>query len=143
MIILDTNVISELLRRSPNDVVARWVLGQSTNDLRITSITIAEILYGIERLPNGTRRDELMSLAKRTVQQFASQILPFDNDSAAHYATIRAARESLGIPISGFDAQIAAICLNNKAQLATRNEKDFVNLGVSIINPWKGDVRDL
>ncbi len=136
MIVVDTNVVSELMRSSPSEIVREWFLQQDSRELRISSITVAEILYGIERLPSGKRRKELSDVALGIFGGFTEQILPFDVLAATHYSMIVASREEQGNPIGGFDAQIAAICRSCEAQLATRNEKDFVGVGVSIINPW-------
>jgi predicted nucleic acid-binding protein len=134
--VVDTNVVSELMKSSPIEIVKKWFLRQDSREMRITSITVAEILYGIERLPSGQRREKLRDVALGIFDGFAEQILSFDAVAATHYSKIVTSREKQGNPISGFDAQIAAICRSHEAQLATRNEKDFVRVGVNIINPW-------
>lgn len=136
MIVVDTNVISELMKISPSEIVKEWFLQQDSREMRITSITVAEILYGIDRLPSGKRREELRDVALGIFGGFAEQILSFDAVAATHYSKIVTSREQQGNPISGFDAQIAAICRCHESQLATRNEKDFVGVGVTIFNPW-------
>jgi hypothetical protein len=136
VIVADTNVVSELMRVEPSTAVRAWVAAQGHHELRITAITVAEILYGIERLPNGRRRDTLREAAVDVFSPFAEDVLPFDAAAATVYPEIVDQRGRQGTPISGYDAQIAAICRVNDASLATRNEKDFVGVGIELINPW-------
>lgn len=136
MIVADTNVVSELMRVEPSPAVRAWVLAQGHHELRITAITVAEILYGIERLPNGERKATLREAAVDVFSRFTEDVLPFDAAAATVYPEIVEHRDRLGTPISGYDAQIAAICRVNDACLATRNEKDFAGVGVELINPW-------
>ncbi|MBA3489575.1 MAG: type II toxin-antitoxin system VapC family toxin [Longispora sp.] len=137
MIIVDTNVLSELMRPSPSSTVIAWVGAQTSDELYATSITLAEIHYGIQRLPNGRRKDLLNSTASEVFNAFTERILPFDAAAAIHYATIVNDRDQAGLPIDGFDAQIAAICRAHEATLATRNVKDFTQTGINIIDPWQ------
>lgn len=90
-----------------------------------TAVTVAEIRYGLERLPDGTRKDSLMAVATEVFAAFSEYIQPFDADAATWYAKIVAHRDRIGLPIDGFDAQIAAICRTRGVALATRNVKDF------------------
>jgi predicted nucleic acid-binding protein len=136
VIVADTNVVSELMRVEPSPAVRAWVLAQGHHELRITAITVAEILYGIERLPNGERKATLREAAVDVFSRFTEDVLPFDAAAATVYPEIVEHRDRLGTPISGYDAQIAAICRVNDACLATRNEKDFAGVGVELINPW-------
>ena len=137
MIVLDTNVLSELMRLQPAAPVVAWLDAQEANELWLTSITVAEILYGIARLPEGQRKHNLTVAAVAMFNEdFADRILNFDAEAAAHYADIVIARERSGRPISMADAQIAAICRSPSAVLATRNEKDFETTGINLINPW-------
>ncbi len=136
MIIVDTNVASELMQPSPALAVRDWVRARDGRELFTTSITLSEIRYGIERLPDGRRKELLRTTAEDLFAAFADQILPFDAAAAAHYAGIVSRRESIGIPIDGFDAQIASICRTCAATLATRNVKDFRDTQVDLINPW-------
>ena len=110
MIVLDTNVASELMRPSPSEVVLEWTRGQRGRDLYTSAITEAEIRCGIERLPDGRRKELLRSTAGEVFAMFAEQILPFDAAAAEQYAIVVSRRDALGLPIDGFDAQIAAIC---------------------------------
>lgn len=139
MIALDTNVVSELMRPSPSPVVRDWVQARRGDGLCTTSITLAEIRYGIERLPEGRRRDVLKATADEVFAAFAAQILPFDAAAAARYPAIVTRRDAAGLPIDGFDAQIASICQTHDAVLATRNVKDFKETGIDLANPWKQD----
>lgn len=137
MIVVDTNVISELMRPSPAPVVVEWVREQSQRELYTTSVTLAEVRYGIERMDEGRRKDLFTSMAEEIFAAFGEYVLPFDRAAAIQYATIVSARDRAGSPIDGFDAQIAAICSTHKATLATRNVKDFRGTGVEIIDPWQ------
>lgn len=137
MIVVDTNVISELMRPSPSPVVLSWVRSRDQRDLYTTSVTVAEISYGIERLDVGRRRTDLKSAAEQIFATFGDYVLPFDRAAAMQYAAIVSTREREGSPIDGFDAQIAAICAVRKAKLATRNLEDFRDTGIELTNPWQ------
>ena len=136
MIILDTNVVSELMRAEPDPVVLTWMQQSSAVGFHTTAVTVAEIRYGIARLPEGRRRESLHQSANEIFAAFPSQVLPFDLAAANAYADVVANRETRGNPIDGFDAQIAAICRSRAASLATRNTKDFADTGIAIIDPW-------
>lgn len=136
MIIVDTNVIAELMRPSPSRVVQGWMATRSGEGRCTTAVTLAEIRYGIERLPHGRRKALLEAAADELFATFAERVLAFDDVAAAHYASIAYTREAIGRPIGPFDAQIAAICRAHGAALATRNLKDFDGLGVDLIDPW-------
>lgn len=138
MIVLDTNVVSELMRSAPAPQVSTWLQQHADHDLATTAVTVAEIRYGIARLPPGQRRITLAAAAEEIFTAFPDQILPFDLAAAHAYADIVSNRENLGTPIEGFVAQIAAICRTRAAELATRNEKDFISTGITVINPWHG-----
>jgi predicted nucleic acid-binding protein len=137
MIILDTNVLSEVMRSTPAAEVLRWVATQSASRLFTTTITQAEILSGIELLPKGKRRAGLQSAVQAMFEEdFAGRILPFDSDAARLFAHIAALRRMSGRPIIQWDAQIAAIARSRGAALATRNTGDFEGCGVTLFNPW-------
>lgn len=137
MIVLDTSVVSELMRSAPDERVVDWVDQYPTEDVFITAVTAAELQHGVARLPEGRRRASLMTqVAEVLVEDFEGQILPFGRHAAAHYARIAAAREQSGRPIGMADAQIAAICRHCLADLATRNTKDFADTGVLVYDPW-------
>jgi toxin FitB len=136
MIILDTNVVSELMRPEPDVGVRQWVSGRRADELATTAITVAEIRHGIERLPDGRRKEGLLSAATDLFAAFGELVQPFDAVAAARLGPIMVRRAGLGLPIEGFDAQIAAICRARGAALATRNVKDFLETGVDVIDPW-------
>lgn len=138
MIILDTNVISELMKgQKCSENVYNWTSKQPINQLFTTTITQAEILYGIAILPQGKRQNELQKSANLMfAEDFLGRILPFDQIAAIAFAKIASQRRLNGQPISQADAQIAAICYTHNAKIATRNVDDFINCDISIINPW-------
>jgi toxin FitB len=137
MIVLDTNAVSELIRPSPSRRVLAWVRGHEEGELYTTAITLAELRYGIERLADGRRKELLRTTADDVFGSFAEQVLPFDAKAALRYATIVSRRDRAGRPIDGFDAQIASICRERQATLATRNATDFEDTGIEIIDPWQ------
>ncbi len=138
MIVLDTNVISELVRVEPSPQVARWIVAQPDHALYITAVTEAEIRVGVNMMPTGKRKAQLQATVDQILAQvFAGRILAFDSVAAVVYAEISANRRSIGRPISPFDAQIAAIARANGAEaVVTRNVDDFANTGLTVINPW-------
>src|SRR5688572_11760326 len=134
MILLDTNVLSELMRPKPAESVVRWMALQPATGLYTTSVTQAEILHGILLLPQGRRRQAFEAAAEAMFDRdFHGRILPFGSDAARPYASIAAARRRAGRPISHFDAQIAAIARVAGADLATRNVADYDGCGVRLI----------
>lgn len=138
MVLLDTNVISELSKERPNSGVAAWFLKQLPDELSTTTITLAEVLYGLELLPHGKRRQRLTELSQAIFETaLRGRRLPFDDAAARHYAALLAARRRKGAPMAQLDAQIAAIALAAGATLATRNVADFEGCGVRLIDPWK------
>jgi predicted nucleic acid-binding protein len=137
MIVLDTNVLSELMKPAPEAKVLHWVAARPAASLFTTTVTQAEILYGAGLLPEGRRKSALgAAIAEMFAQDFAGRILPFDGAAAHAYAGLAVARRRAGLPISHFDAQIAAICRSRDATLATRNTRDFTDCGIDICNPW-------
>ena len=137
MIILDTNVLSELMKPAPASVVVDWVASQPAANLYTTSITQAEILHGLMLLPRGRRRSALEAAARAVfAEDFGGRILGFGTDAAAPYAQIASERRRAGCPISHFDAQIAAIARFAGASVATRNVDDFEACGITLLNPW-------
>jgi toxin FitB len=135
--ILDTNVISEPMQASPSATVLTWWSQQQPGALFITTVTVAEILYGIELLPHGKRRAALLAGAERMFGKvLVGRILPFDEDAARTFPEIAIRRRAHGRPISDLDAQIAAIACSRDAILATRNTADFEGCGVRLVNPW-------
>lgn len=137
MIVLDTNVISELMHPRGEPRVVAWADELQTGEVYLTAITTAELRYRVARLPDGRRKADLADRIQRTLDEdFTGRILSFDDNAAAHYADIVTHRERRGSPISTADAQIAAICRSHRAGLATRNTKDFADTGIDVIEPW-------
>ena len=139
MIVFDTNVVSELMRSEPSAVVVGWVRSRRASELYTTPITLAEVGYGIERLPDGSRKQLLRAVAEEVFAGFEEQVLPFDVEAARRYVAIVSERDRAGTPIDGFDAQIAAICRSHDAALATRNLKGFRGTGIEVLDPWRAD----
>ena len=141
MILLDTNVLSELMRPAPNAGVVRWLDQHPDLELWICAVTKAEIRLGISLLPEGKRQRVLLAMAEQTFQEdFFERCLPFDCEAAVHYARIVAKRREQGLPVSVEDAQIAAVALTGGLVLATRNTRDFVGIeGLQVVNPWESD----
>jgi len=139
MIILDTNVLSELMRPKPSPRVVAWVAKQPATELFTTSITEAEIFYGIELLTKGKRREGLLAAAEAMfAEDLVGRVFGFESEAARAFSKIAADRRALGRPISHADAQIAAIAQVRSARLATRNVEDFEDCGLDVVDPWNG-----
>jgi toxin FitB len=139
VIILDTNVISELMRPAPEARVLHWFSTQAAEDLHITAVAMAEILYGIELITAGRRRDIVRAGAEKVFEAvFADRILTFEDRAARAFSQIASSRRRQGKPMTEFDAQIAAIARVHGATLATRNPYVFEGCGVRLVNPWQG-----
>lgn len=138
MIVLDTNVLSELMKPKPSARVTAWVREQPASELFTTAVTEAEIFFGIELLAKGKRRDALLEVAEVMFSQdFQGRIFAFESDAARDFSRIAALRGSLGKPITHADAQIAAIARVHGAKLATRNAQDFADCDLAeVIDPW-------
>ncbi|WP_299441481.1 type II toxin-antitoxin system VapC family toxin [uncultured Rhodospira sp.] len=137
MILLDTNVVSEVMKPEPEPTVLAWLDSVPATSLSISSVTQAEILYGIALLPQGKRRLALADAAWTVFRvYFPGRIFPFDSEAAVAFADLAVGRRRSGHSVSQPDAQIAAIALSRNASLATRNTRDFVNCGVELIDPW-------
>jgi toxin FitB len=133
MILLDTNVASELMRPEPSAAVESWVGAQPAAGMFISGITEAELRYGLAPLPDGQRQRRLLAQAEAMLaEEFAGRILPFDSAAASAYV----ARRRSGRPISQADAQIAAIAASHGAAVATRNVSEFAECGILVLNPW-------
>ncbi|AZH81822.1 type II toxin-antitoxin system VapC family toxin [Plantibacter sp. PA-3-X8] len=140
MIILDTNVVSELFRPRPDPTVARWLDRQDEADLHLTTMTAAELLEGALRLPAGARRSALVGAVATVLDaDFAGRVLPFSAEAALDYAELMTTRRRSGNPIGPQDAIIAAIARSSNAALATRNTRDFAGVGLHLIDPWVPD----
>ena len=138
MIVLDTNVLSELMRQTPAERVVQWMEPQANSSLFTTTVTQAEILYGVTLLPAGKRKEGLAAAVDEMFEHdFKGRVLPFDGPAAISFSEICADRTRLGRPISQFDAQIAAIARSRGAALATRNTSDFEECGIRVIDPWQ------
>lgn len=137
MIILDTNVISEIFRPQPDERVVAW-LESLTGDVAITAVTLAELLAGVRRLAGGRRKDTLSASVDAAIEPYRNSrsVFAFDDVAAEQFADILVAREAAGLPISTADAQIAAICRVRRATCATRNLKDFAHTGIELLDPW-------
>ena len=137
MIIVDTNVISELFRPAPAKQVETWLADQDGANLYFTTIGEAELRHGVAILPSGKRRTALTRAIEGILEEdFRDRILSFDRPAASAYAAIAAERRALGRPISQFDCQIAAIARAHGASVATRNTSDYESCGVDLLNPW-------
>jgi predicted nucleic acid-binding protein len=138
MIILDTNVISELMRDNPAAIVKQWISQQKAVHLSLTTITIAEIQRGLMRLPTGKRRTNLeVNFNRFLTAAFAGRVFSFDQQAADLYGQISAEREHAGFHVDAVNLMIASIAKNENAKIATRNIKDFIGCGIELINPWE------
>ena len=135
MILLDTNVLSELTRPTPSARVVTW-LAVNEPSLAVPTIALAEVRYGISRLPRGRRRSSLLDFWRATCERFRDRILSFDRRAAEAYRDIAARAERSGRRLNVQDGQIAAIALVHRMQVATRNVADFESSGVALVNPW-------
>ena len=139
MIILDTNVISELMRPKPDRRVEEWSKAQPQSALFTTVISQAEVFYGVEVRPESKRRQQLREAAQLLFSRvMAGRVLAFDVAAAEEFSRVAAHRRKMGRPISHPDAQIAAIARREDATLATRDVHDFESCGIRLINPWAG-----
>ena len=140
MFILDTNVASELMRPEPAAAVTAWIDERDAQDMYLTAVSEAELLYGVAILPTGKRRNALAAAMTRWLHLgFGERILPFDSAAARAYAEIAAGRRHAGRPIGEVDCQIAAISRSRGAALVTRNVRDFEGTGLDVIDPWSAD----
>lgn len=137
MILLDTNLVSELMRRSPDPAVAAWAAGRAVEDLFFSAVGEAELRYGAAIMPAGRRRDTLASDIETILREaFEHRVLPFDSGAARSYAEIAARRRAAGRPIAQANGQIAAIAHSRGMAVATRNVSDFDGMGIDVIDPW-------
>jgi hypothetical protein len=137
MIIVDTNVLSEVMKPVPSGNVLRWMAARPASGLYTTTITLGEVLYGVARVPAGRRHQALQEAIDTIFEDtFSGRILTFDRDAARAFADISARRRRLGRPIGEMDAQIAGIAKSRDAAIATRNVRDFRDCGVELIDPW-------
>ena len=141
MIVLDTNVLSEPIRLKPDPLVIAWLAAEE-RPFYITAVAVGELLVGVRQLPAGKRRTGLLAAIEATLSAFSDRILPYDEPAARAYAEMQASRRTSGSPLSVEDGMIAAICRTQQANLATRNVNDFLDLGITLINPWDGPLTD-
>ena len=141
MILLDTNVVSEPMRPNPDPKVLAWLDAQAAESLYISTVSLAELLLGIESLPTGKRRKALAhTLHEQVLALFGKRIVPFDLGAAETYAQIVTRARRRGHPIAVADAQIAAIAASRQFTVATRDEAPFHAAGVPVINPWTASI---
>ena len=139
MVVLDTNVLSELMRPAADRVMTAWFADRATSSLYLTAVSEAELRFGMAIMPSGRRRDGLAAGLERMLGTgFANRILPFDSRAAEAYAEIAAARRRMGRRIPEADCQIAAIARSRGMAVATRNVGDFSDTGIEVIDPWAG-----
>lgn len=137
MIVLDTNVVSELMRLQPDSAVEAWVAGRAATTLFLSVVSEAELLYGVAIMPAGQRRDTLESEVEEMLRDdFAGRVLPFDSDAARSYAEIAASCRAAGRPVSQSDGQIAAIARSRGMAVATRNVRHFEGMAIDLVDPW-------
>ena len=136
-VLLDTNVVSELLRPSPNSAVEGWVARREAADLLFSAVGEAELRYGVALLPAGRRRDALASAVEAILREdFEDRVLPFDSRAAREYAEIAASRRTAGRSVAPADCQIAAITRSRDLTIATRNVRDFADMELELVDPW-------
>ena len=139
MILLDTNVVSELMRLPTDSSVEAWVAGHPAEELFFSAVGEAELRYGVAVMPMGRRRDRLASEIEDMLREdFEGRVLPFDSAAALAYAEVASARRAAGRPAPMADSQIAAIARSRGMAVATRNVRDFAEMGIDVIDPWVG-----
>lgn len=137
MFVLDTCFLSEFTKKTPNPGVIAWLGGQQPSDLLITTLTLGELVKGIERLPMGQKRADLQTwLSNDLLLRFHGRIASFDEAASFEWGRLCARLEESGLMMPAVDSQIAAVCLLHGADIVTRNTTDFTHSGVKIINPW-------
>ena len=138
MIVLDTNVVSEAMKPAPDAAVRAWLNDQAAETLYLSSVTLAELLFGIRALPSGKRRNLLDRALNELLALFQDRVLPFDTDAACHYADLAVTAQNGGRGFPTPDGYIAAIAASRGFIVASRNTASFEAAGVTVINPWKG-----
>lgn len=138
MIVVDTNVLSELMKPQASGAVVGWIAAQERDAVFVTVVTLAEIAYGLDIMPVGRRREAHQQMADEIFDiDFADRLLPFDRRAAREFGELVGSRRRAGRPIQPLDAMIAAIARANRMAVATRNVEDFAGCGVDLINPWE------
>lgn len=136
MIVLDTNVVSEAMRPEPDPCVLRWLNTQAADTLYLSSVTLAELLFGITALPDGAKKHRLVQALDRLLALFPNRVLPFDQEAARRYADMAVAARAAGCPLPAADGYLAATAAAHGFAVATGNIKHFEDTGVELINPW-------
>jgi hypothetical protein len=140
VIVLDTNVVSELMRPAPSPAVVSWVSRRDASTLFFSAVGEAELRFGVATMPAGRRRNEIEEAVEAMLREdFAGRVLPFDSAAARAYAGVVAARRAAGRPVATMDMQIAAIAQSRNMAVATRNTKGFTDTGVDLADPWTDD----
>jgi len=137
VIVLDTNVVSEAMRPHPDPNVTRWLNAQAADTLYLSSVTLAELLFGIGALPAGAKKDRLARALDRLLALFSGRVLPFDQDAARRYAEMAVNGRAAGRPLPAADGYLAATAASHGFAVATRNVKHFGDTGVDLIDPWQ------
>ncbi|HVI09939.1 MAG TPA: type II toxin-antitoxin system VapC family toxin [Candidatus Binatia bacterium] len=141
MIILDSNVVSEVMNPAPDGRVIAWLDSQPRHSIWTTSITVFEVRFGLHTMPAGKRRDAYTEGFENLLDRIDHRIAPFDPDAAQHASTLRATRKTLGRPREDRDTMIAGIVLSRHATLATRNIRDFADISAAVVDPWTAKLR--
>jgi predicted nucleic acid-binding protein len=136
MIVLDTNILSALMRQVPDDKVITWLNEQPRTSVWTTSVTVLEIRLGLEIMATGRRKSSLLKTFEIVLEKMSHRIAPFDEDAATQAADLMASRRRRGRPVELRDTMIAGIVVSHRATLATRNAVHFEDLSVPIVNPW-------
>jgi hypothetical protein len=136
MIVLDTNVVSEAMKPEPNPAVMAWLNAQATPTLYLSSVTLAELLFGIAALPAGKRKDLLSQALEGLLRLFRDRVLPFDTDAARHYAELAVTARAGGRGFPTPDGYIAAIAASRGFMVASRDTAPYEAARVPVINPW-------
>ena len=139
MILLDTNVVSEAMKPEPAPTVRAWLDAQAAETLYLSSVTIAELMFGIGALPDGKRKDKLADALDGVMELFADRVLPFDSDAARHYANLAVKARAAGRGFPTPDGYIAAIAASRGFVVATRDASAFDAAGMEVIDPWKAE----
>lgn len=139
MILLDTNVVSEAMKPEPDEAVRAWLDEQAAETLYLSSVTVAELMFGIGALPDGKRKDKLTDAVEGVMELFADRILPFDTDAARHYAELAVKARAAGKGFPTPDGYIAAIAASRGFVVATRDTSAFDAAGLEVIDPWKAE----
>lgn len=137
MILLDTNVVSEAMKPAPDETVQAWLDDQAAETLYLSSVTVAELMFGIGALPDGKRKDKLTDALEGVMELFADRVLPFDIGAARHYAELAVKARTAGKGFPTPDGYIAAIAASQGFVVATRDTSAFDAAGIEVINPWQ------